>query len=78
MSAIEPKIIYYSLKDCKRYVHTWRTGTAACTGLKKTYSIDKRKITFVPFPKVEAYKNEIYDMEPQLEAHESAVTILNL
>ena len=39
-------------------MHTQRTGTAACTGLKKTHFIYKRKIPFVPFPKVEAYKNE--------------------
>ena len=31
---------------------------ATCTGLKKTHFIYKRKIPFVPFPKVEAYKNE--------------------
>ena len=69
MSAIEPKIIYYSLKDCKRYVHTWRTGTAACTDLKKTHFIDKRKIPFVPFPKVEAYKNEIFHRKAGLGSY---------
>ena len=75
MSAIEPKIIYYSLQDFKRYVHTWRTGTPVCTDLKKTHFINKRKITFVPFPKVEAYKNEIFYRKSRYETYKPVGTI---